>query len=181
MAFAIVLYFDSRSTTQIKHVWTGMENTGVPSVRLVSEIKPHITLVTTADLDVDGLKNAVESFGKTYSRFDLLMSHIGIFTAPMRVLYLGVTPSPELTAIHAGFLGIFRDFARGINKIWHPELWVPHCTLGIDLSLPQILKALPPCLDLQLPIPATVVSLVCIDVDNGAELFELALGQNVAD
>jgi 2'-5' RNA ligase len=54
------------------------------------------------------------------------------------VLFLAVTPTRELLAVHAEAAGSLEAGGVAVWDHYRVGSWVPHCTLAQDLSPPQV-------------------------------------------
>lgn len=153
MPFAIELYFDESTDTNIRHIWEIIAESGVKSYMRNAGYRPHISLAVYDNdaLDVDGLQQTLRSFADTLTPFFVGFSYIGVFPTNEGGLFLGATVSQKLQQAHTSFHATFAGFAVDLRSYYQVNHWVPHCTLAYGLPSNDIAAILP--LGWQIPLP----------------------------
>lgn len=156
MVAALELYLDVHATRRIRTLWRALEAEGVQTLASLQgrRHRPHVSLAAAVKLSPEevavALAGADLGVGLT-----LDLDFVGQFVG--RVLWLGVTPTAELLAVHRAVHE--RLTAAGI-EVWEhyrPGRWVPHCTVSMRVPNPQLATALRRCLEV-LPVRATVTA-----------------------
>ena len=165
MSYSVLLQFDYLSDESIMKLWESIsEYTGNYNL-LDAELRPHITISTFDDTNIDELCDKVSSFSKNISEFKLWLWSIGIFPFDPRVFYLAPVPSIELIRVYQDFYTTFVDQLEGISSYCLQDHWVPHCATAIDIPSSDAHKVLSILLEQFTPIEAVVREIAIIESD----------------
>jgi hypothetical protein len=168
MPYAIELFFDPQTDSIIRGLWQNIADAGVRSVMIEARYSPHVSLAVCDDLDVDGLHDPLAAFARSLSPFDLVFPNIGMFIRPEGVLFLGVTVTEWLLALHQQFVHIIAPHTSTLRSYYCVDRWVPHCTLAFGLERGDLLDAARACFGVELPLYATVRGIGISDVSPDA-------------
>ena len=165
MVAALELYLDTDATRRVRALWAALEREGIPSLASLQNERhrPHVSLAAAHRLHPDDVAAALGDL-PVGRGLTLDMEFVGQFVG--RVLWLGVTVTPDLLDHHRTVHD--RLAARGV-EIWEhylPGRWVPHCTISLRVPNPQMATAVRRCLEV-LPIHATVTGASVTDHANG--------------
>jgi len=135
-----VLRFDSDTDQHIGREMVRIRQlVGVPSR---SDAFPHISLVPTTVDDRDRTIQRMGAMLANQPSLDVVFSHLGYFSGG--VVFLGVTPTQSLIALHRR---LFEASLPDANAPWidlyYPGRWVPHCTVALrilDDSLGMVIR-----------------------------------------
>ncbi|MGB9801116.1 MAG: 2'-5' RNA ligase family protein [Thermanaerothrix sp.] len=159
MSFAVELYFDPTTDAMVRQAWDYLAEAGVSAVMRESGYRPHLTLGVSESLDLDGAGMALEGLARRYPPFALTLSSLGVFLASEATVFLGVTVTQTLLALHAEFQACIQPYAQGIWDYYRVDAWVPHCTLAFNLPPARVPEAVAIGQQIPLPIRAQVVAL----------------------
>jgi 2'-5' RNA ligase len=108
-----------------------------------SNSRPNITLAVYDDKinNVELFKKEIEDFAKTLCPFKLNLLNIGVFNTKEGVVFLQPKVTRELLDIHEEFHRIMESFLEAEWRYYLPDLWVPHCTMAIDLNKEKLLQS----------------------------------------
>ncbi|HEY8472690.1 MAG TPA: 2'-5' RNA ligase family protein [Natronosporangium sp.] len=165
MAAALELYLDGAASRRVRALWDALEAAGVPTLRELTHRrhKPHISLAVAQRLDpakVEAALTGVPMCPPLPVRLDYAGQFVG------RVLWLGPTPTAELLAYHATVHHRLAAAGVEVDPLYHPGVWVPHCTVSMRVPRPLIAEAVRLCLEV-LPIPATLTGAAVADHNRG--------------
>jgi 2'-5' RNA ligase len=151
---ALELHLDVHATRRIRTLWRALEAEGIQTLASLQaeRHRPHVSLAAAVKLAPDAVADALDGVGLGVG-LTLDLDFVGQFVG--RVLWLGVTPTAELLAVHRAVHE--RLTAAGV-EVWEhyrPGRWVPHCTVSMRVPNPQLAVALRRCLEV-LPVQATV-------------------------
>ncbi|WP_033341855.1 2'-5' RNA ligase family protein [Catenuloplanes japonicus] len=164
MVAAIELYLDVDATRRIRTLWRSLEAEGVPTMAglLGNRHRPHVSLAAAPRLDPEAVAAALDGLevgvGLTIS-----MDFSGQFVG--RVLWLGVTPTAELMAVHRA---VHERLAAAGVEVWEhyrPDRWVPHCTVSMRVPNAQMAHAVRRCIEV-LPLKAVITGAAVTDHAN---------------
>jgi 2'-5' RNA ligase len=153
---ALELYLDVHATRRIRTLWRALEAEGIQTLASLQaeRHRPHVSLAAAVKLAPEPVAAALEGLDLGVG-LTLDLDFVGQFVG--RVLWLGVTPTAELLAVHRAVHE--RLTAAGIEAWEHyrPGRWVPHCTVSMRVPNPRLAVALRRCLEV-LPVRATVTA-----------------------
>ena len=139
MTYSIELHFDEKSNLIIRNFWKTLRERGITTFMDGYGGLPHIALVVFNDINI--LERRIEKSIENESMFSLKMSSLGVFPSNDSVLFLSPAASVSLMNYHLKLHEELKD----IKEKWDyylPGLWVPHCTLGMDIPKSKIHDAL---------------------------------------
>jgi 2'-5' RNA ligase len=142
MLYAIEMFFDENSETNIQRIWRSLKESGISSYMNDSGSVPHITLSVFNKIDVNDVNNRLVSFSEKISKFTLSLSSIGAFPSEEGVLFLAPIVTEKLLHIHHLFHNSFTDLKEDQWPYYLPGSWVPHCTLSINTKREKVHEAL---------------------------------------
>jgi 2'-5' RNA ligase len=147
----VELIFDTQLTERVRRVWQNLTVEHIPHKQHPPEDLPHISLAICATME-----NIIEQFGDLapkLSPFHVTFSSIGMFLIPRGLehptesVVLFLSPKPTSYLLDANRLAAkeLPGWNRDRWEIYHPENWVPHCTVAEHLAPEDVLKALTIC------------------------------------
>ncbi len=141
MPFAIELLFDPKTNAAVRKIGKRMEINGIPFALNRPGASPHISLAGFNHPRGRKLRTHLKKIALKSRRFSFRLPKAGVFRSE-GVLFLRPDKSAELLKIHLELHKVLRGAVMGSNPHYLPKNWVPHCTLGLSLSPPQLRKAL---------------------------------------
>ena len=141
MSRGVVLWPDAATDRSVRALWTALEEAGVPTLltRTHRRHRPHVSLVVAEDLDPEVVRGAVGRVPRRPLPFDV--HSVGLF--PQGVLFLACVPGVALLEEHRRVSQIVTPLATGPTPYSGVGTWVPHLTLGWQLTAAQVALALP--------------------------------------
>ena len=138
--YLISIYFDEKTDKQIRKIMAQVaEKTGNNFMR-DNHVPPHITVAAVETKHEELLLARVEELVKQFGRGDIQLVSVGtfssqvIFVQPVLNEYLH-----ELVKIFTQELGQIEDTI--CSAYYQPFHWLPHCTIGKQLSKVQMQQA----------------------------------------
>ncbi|MFW9826062.1 MAG: 2'-5' RNA ligase family protein [Candidatus Thorarchaeota archaeon] len=138
MPYAIVLSFDEESSFPIHQIFKKFKDKNIGSMHYDPKMKPHITLKTYENINIQTAKGRLSLFSIENKSFKIQISSIGYFPVEKSVIFLNPKASNELLIIQQKVSNLFKDFEAKMSL----STWVPHCTLGMYLLKEDIPKAI---------------------------------------
>lgn len=115
-----------------------------PAVETVTRLGdvPHLSLAIYDELNTEAYAVRLRAFADTLEPFSLRLAGLGVFAAATHVLYAAPVVTSEVLALHRRFHDSFTLPGAVCHEHYRPGAWVPHVTLALNLSAPQLHVAL---------------------------------------
>ncbi|MFW9785648.1 MAG: 2'-5' RNA ligase family protein [Candidatus Heimdallarchaeota archaeon] len=136
MPVAFVLAFDEKSSFYLTQISKILKKSKITFYDL--KVKPHITLTSYKEIDVEIAQNRLTQFCEELEPFKIQFSSIGYFPSEESVLFLNPKANFELLNIQQNLLKHFKDYKPEFSS----NEWIPHCTLAMYVSKKKISKAI---------------------------------------
>jgi 2'-5' RNA ligase len=138
----VVLYFDLETEKIIKTLWKELRDSGISDYAYeIENRKPHITLADYSDLKESEYRELFDSYYKSAPKMYLSYNTLGTFMNS-GALFLSPNPTKELINFHFNYHNHFKEYNAFSNRMYHPESWIPHCTIVNHLDNQKLLEAL---------------------------------------
>jgi 2'-5' RNA ligase len=167
MAYGIGLIFDPQTEARIREVWSQLASQGMATPLVRPGCLPHVSLVLSETLCVEGLAGDLEKLGHDCTQLEVQVSTVGVFTEPELVLFYGLTPTDRLLRVHAEVERIYRRWSPALTARTQSGVWVPHCTLATRVDIRRLSDAIAAAAAWTLPWVATLVRLAVVQFDQG--------------
>jgi len=156
--YGVILRIDPPASAAIESLFQQMATSGINASMVSEAVYPHITLAIYEEHYPAGLDALLPEFAHQISPLNLTLSSIGLFPGDEGTLFLAPTPSDRLTRASRLYHDITRDFRAACSPYYHPENWVPHCTLAHPIaadSAAKVINEIPALSSEWKPIPVT--------------------------
>lgn len=132
--YSIGVYFDAESETKIRTLWEVLAERGVANYFYHSESRPHLTLATYNDLDLEKIDEILTSIGEKNAPIPISFQYIGVFPTT-RGIFLGPVVTKPLLKLHRQIYQEITPYSilSGI-PYYLPEKWVPHCGVAVEVE-----------------------------------------------
>lgn len=142
---AIVFALDDPHREMVENIWGELKAVfGLQGV--IGSTRPHFTYHVAEAYDADAIDDALRTVARTTAPFAIETHGLGVFRGDETVLYLHVSTSPALMAMHRRVWDAVAGISRDPKPVYAAATWVPHITLAIgDLTedaLPLALQLL---------------------------------------
>ena len=124
--------------TQVESLWDGLEdNFGLNGIRITPY--PHFSWNIAEEYKRPEMDWAVAETALETPIFTVQTAGIGLFPAPVPVLFIKVQRDPILDALHKQLWGRMLPISKGLNAYYNAENWLPHISLAYgDLTSEQV-------------------------------------------
>lgn len=140
---SIQLFFDDESENLISSYINEFRSNSLLNEDFINErYKPHISLAVYRELEAEYSDRVLQKLVARFTQFQLKFSHIGIFSAELKVLYLGPTFSTALRDIHCLLHAQYRERPEICWDYYLTDNWVPHCGIMIDKKSENITQGM---------------------------------------
>ena len=142
---AIVSALDDPHREMVDNIWGELKAVfGLQGV--IGSTHPHLTYHVADAYDAGAIEAALGGVARATRPFAIETHGLGVFRGDETVLYLHVSPSPALAAMHRRVWDAASPIATEAKPVYTAATWVPHITLAIgDLTedvLPLALQLL---------------------------------------
>jgi len=142
MGYAVQLYFDAGLEGSLMRVRSALTAAGVaPTLERLGD-RPHVSLAVLEDAPVQRCIAAVEKFAEAQRPFPASFAAFGAFPAAQGVVYLTPTPTAALLQAQRRMHRLLSELGAKVHEHYVPESWVPHSTIGFELSNDEVALAL---------------------------------------
>ncbi|HHY15695.1 MAG TPA: 2'-5' RNA ligase family protein [Firmicutes bacterium] len=173
MPYAIELYLDKKGANAVEQIHLALRENGIT---VDWGTKPHVSLCIYEDLPIGEFEAALKLFAGEIAPFEVTFSNVDAFQTERPVVFLAPKVTPELAAVHRKFHDYFRQYSDTAWHYYKPGVWIPHCTLGMNLSQDMYLRAMEILKGVQLPIKATFESVGILKFHPNEQLSVFDLG-----
>jgi hypothetical protein len=176
MPFAIVGYFDDRSSTRIRDYWKMLADANICDYLHKSANSPHIKLGMFDEMDLDECRTKLEGLcGKTAAP-GLHFKNLGIYPNEQPIFFIDVAVSAPLLAIRQEIAGLFLSTPKKVAmNYFDPGIWKPDCFLTMAIDRSKVHDALDVLLDMQLPFDGRLKAIGLIEFHPAKKIFEFPL------
>jgi len=142
MGYAVQLYFDSGLEASLLGVRSALTRAGVtPTLERLGD-RPHVSLAVLDRVPVQRCIAMVEQFAESQRPFRATFAAFGAFPTSQGVVYLTPTPSAELLDAHRSMHRLLTELGADVHEHYVPDAWIPHSTIGFELSSEEVALAL---------------------------------------
>jgi 2'-5' RNA ligase len=131
MPYAVSLCLDDAAARRVEAMWRILAERGLSDHMRRLSYRPHVTLGLWDELDVAAATPRLAAFAASFGPIDCDFAALASFPGPAGVLWAVPVTTEALLAAHSGL-----HEALGVAPEPHYQAgrWVPHCTLGMQLS-----------------------------------------------
>ena len=127
--YGIVSLLDSAHYQLVEALWAELDE--VCSVRGVYVTPfPHFSYHVAERYEDDKLAEIVRQVARGTVSFHIRTTGLGMFTGSQSVLYLPIVRTLELSRLHHALWHAIAPVSSGRVDYYHPDLWMPHITIG---------------------------------------------------
>lgn len=142
MGYAVQLYFDAKLESSLTRTRSALAAAGVtPTLERLGD-RPHVSLAVLEDVSVRRCIVAVETFAQTQRPFPATFAAFGAFPTSQGVVYLTPTPTAALLEAQRRMHRLLSELGAKVHEHYLPESWIPHATIGFELSNDEVALAL---------------------------------------
>ena len=166
---AVELGLDGAAERRVGSLLDALEARGIATILAASpHVHAHVSLAVLGGLTPEEIASSLDGVaGEALPA--IVLSSLGAFCEPVEVVFLGVTPTPELLGLNKRVHMRLAATRATLRTHYEPRRWVPHCTLAMrPASLVDALGAVRDAIARDpLPIEATAVEVRIIEVPTG--------------
>ncbi|MDJ0366988.1 2'-5' RNA ligase family protein [Hymenobacter sp. H14-R3] len=135
---AITSLLPSPSSDHINALIKSLETEfGLTDVQATPE--PHLTYQIVEPADLETLKEALHEIAHTTAPFIAHTTGLGMFPGDNPVIHIPVLRSDALNLLHHRILEVAAPLCSRTDKFSAPDLWLPHISLALHDTTPELL------------------------------------------
>lgn len=139
MPYALELELDGASGAAVRDLWRALSEIGVTWMAQ-SGASPHVSLAIWETIDRPRFEAELSRFAAETGPIGITFEGAGSF--PGGTVFLRPTENRALRELQRHVHARFAALGRGPWAYYLPELWVPHCTLAMDVAPDRLGEAL---------------------------------------
>lgn len=133
MPFAITALFDERTEADIQALRVRLVQAGYGD-ELSAQVRPHLTLAILPALDSEALREPLRAWCAETPPLALGIAAVGTFPTAEGVIYLAPIVTFALLEMNARLQALLDSAGLAGFATYRPDAWVPHITVGIQLT-----------------------------------------------
>ena len=145
MGYAVELYFDHHTEARIQQIRRALAKQGIAVMLDHLGDRPHVSLAVLPSTDREVLLPLVQAFATDLLPFEIQLSAIGTFPTDENVLFLVPVPTLPLLTAHRELHQRFTEAKLVTSSYYVPNTWVPHCSIEMNIPVPQLASAVEQC------------------------------------
>ena len=175
MGYAVELYLDGPTSEQVRAIWASIDSAGLSGFMPSSSARPHVSLAVYSHVVPSEIEPILSSFSSEVGQTKIEFEGVSTFPTGGGVVFLAPKLSSSLRTVHSRFHALARSFAGELSEYYAPGVWVPHCTLDMDLPEENVPKIIELCRDRDLPTEARLVEIGLVGFRPIKELMNFPL------
>lgn len=138
---AVVSLLDAAHTKLVNDIINDLESTfGLQGVKITAD--PHMTWLICEVEKLTELKNYLKQVARQTSYITVKTTGLGIFPGEHPVIFVPVIRADGLNLLHAQLCEGIRQFSWPTVPHYNPDQWVPHISLALRDTAPELLSKL---------------------------------------
>ena len=169
MPYTIELQLNRAAEAKFLAHWETLRREGVSDLLFNLGYKPHMTLAMYREIDEAKTVAKLETFIASETAIPVEFRHL---TLDARGIFCQPKESAALRKFHARFE---KKFGKSFRDIDHAGIWMPHCTIGMELPTDKIGMTVGKLLENWAPISGIADRLALVKFRPGQVLWRKAL------
>jgi 2'-5' RNA ligase len=168
MPYTIELQLNRAAEAKFLKHWETLRDEGVSDLLFRLGYKPHLTLAMYREIDEAKTIAKLESFIANEAAIPIEFRHI---TADRAGIFCQPRENAALRKFHARFE---KKLGRSFRDIDHAGIWMPHCTIGMELPHDKIGRTVGTLLESWAPITGIADRIALVKFRPGQVLWRKA-------
>ena len=171
MHFVVELHFDATLESKLKEVGQILRVEGMDLSDEILGVRPHITLCSSKNVDLK-MADLLKSILSLERRFDVTLSHFGLFPnqGDTRILFVGPSPTALLLRLHEEVYCMVKECGGEPFDFVRPGFMVFHSTLSHKIPVGMLPRAMQITGDL-VPLSGQVIRASVVEYFPAVERF----------
>lgn len=178
MHYAVLLQFGTKDEEKLLEYWRWISQNGGNDSLFKSGLKPHITLSSFKNVDIEVFCEELHKFAVNTSKFQITLDNVSTFDLNPDVIYLKPNIITDLQRVYKDFHSYFSDIVKNVNIHCLPDNWTPHSAVAIKIKREMTELILNDFKKHFLPLEICIEKIAIIENDIGKKyLAEFNFGQ----
>lgn len=130
MQYAIELYYDKETEQKLFNLTHRVADEKLSTKFLEWKTRPHLTLACFNDVDETKCIERLKSFAQAHKTMPAYIASVGMFT-DTRTIFASPIMNDSMYQFQRDLYEYLKDFDATGWEWYHPNRWVPHCTLAL--------------------------------------------------
>lgn len=130
MQYAVELYFDNEMEKKLSNLAQLVADTKISTKFLEWKTRPHLTLACFNDVDEQKCIEKLTQFVQLNRQLPAYIGSIGMFT-DTKTIFASPIMNDSMYQFQRELCEHLKDFDTRGYEWYHPNRWVPHCTLAL--------------------------------------------------
>ncbi|ALJ00268.1 2'-5' RNA ligase family protein [Rufibacter tibetensis] len=136
---AIVSLLDAQYSDKVNELIFSLEREfGLKGVQMTPY--PHLTWLTVNDGSLHKLKATLGQAAGICCKFTIATTGLGVFPGEKPVLYIPVIRTVTVNDFHGQLHKAVGKVCQEIGPYYHPEVWMPHLSLALGDTTPEVVS-----------------------------------------
>ena len=169
MPYTIELQLNPAAEAEFLRHWETLREDGVSDLLFRLGYKPHITLAMYREIDEAAMIAKLETFAASETAIPIEFPNV---SADKGAIFSQPRENASLREFHARFE---REFGKSFRDIDQADIWMPHCTIGMELATDKVGMTVGRLLESWAPISGIADRIALLKVRPGQMLWCKAL------
>lgn len=134
MFYAVATLVNPLENSELRATWERI-NEICQAQQVQPTRMPHLSWHVSMDYDPVALDDFLKHILSSLKPFEIHTTGVGIFSAPQPVVYLPVVKTRALLDLHEMLWKGVSPLTQSGNRLYSPDVWVPHITIAYESSL----------------------------------------------
>lgn len=130
MQYAIELYYDKETEDKLYALSKRVADEKLSTKFLEWKTRPHLTLACFNDVDEEKCITQLKEFAKSHMQMPAYIASVGMFT-DTKTIFASPMMNDEMYQFQRELHECLHDFDTKGWEWYHPNRWMPHCTLAL--------------------------------------------------
>ncbi|MGO0832778.1 2'-5' RNA ligase family protein [Clostridioides difficile] len=130
MQYAIELYYDKKTEKQLFDLSKKIADEKISTKYLEWKTRPHLTLACFNDVDEACCIEKLKGFAQNHKVIPAYIGSVGMFN-DTKMVFVSPIMNSSMYQFQRELYEVLQDFDSNGWEWYHPNRWVPHCTIAL--------------------------------------------------
>lgn len=142
MDYAVLLHFDPTTEARLQTDIDRLVEAGINPTFKAMGMRPHLTITTFSAPDISPVQRVLALAVRKWQPFPIRLASVGLFPVEPGVLFYAPIVDETLLSVHRDLHESMGAYCNEFSPLYQEENWVAHCTLALDLTVPDMMKGI---------------------------------------